>query len=235
MPAARSRAPRPKPSPKAGARSGSRPRSAADTGWIRSAAQVRALASPARQEIIDALEAAGPCSVSALAALTGRAPDGLYFHLRRLESCGLVAESGRAQRGRHAWAVYDVAERPVRLDYDALPADAVVSVIAAAMRLGMRDFKHAVRNGVASVRGPDRDLWGARIKGWITPRNIRRINQLLNELRGLMHNRGPAKGTKAMSVSFIMAPADLPERVAKAVAQSSHAVKPSRLPRQARK
>jgi len=195
----------------AGARNGK------DSGWIRSAAQVRSLVSPARQEIIDALDAAGPCSVSTLAALIGRAPDGLYFHLRRLEACGLIKECGRTQRGRHSWAMYDVAERPVRLDYDSLPPDRVAAVIAAAMRLGVRDFKRAMRKGGVTVRGNDRDLWGARIKGWITPSNIRRINVLLNALRGLMHNRGPAKGTKAMSISFVMAPAGLPDRVANAV------------------
>lgn len=193
-----------------------KPRAGKDSGWIRSAAQVRALVSPARQEIIDALDAAGPCSVSALAALVGRAPDGLYFHLRRLESCGLIKECGRTQQGRHSWAMYDVAERPVRLDYDALPTDSVAAVIAAAMRLGLRDFKRAMRKGGVTVRGNDRDLWGARIKGWITPASIRRINLLLGELRDLMHNRGPAKGTRAMSVSFILAPADIPDRVANA-------------------
>lgn len=202
-------------------------RPAGDRGWIRSASQVRALVSPARQEIVDALDAAGPCSVSMLASLIGRAPDGLYFHLRRLVSCGLIKETGRTQQGRHAWALYDVAERPVRLDYDALPADSVAAVIAAAMRLGMRDFKRAVRKGGVTVRGNARDLWGARIKGWITPHNIRRINEVLNELRDLMHNRGPAKGTKAMSISFILAPADLPDRVANAV---NGAARPARRP-----
>ncbi|MFO0834494.1 MAG: helix-turn-helix domain-containing protein [Phycisphaerales bacterium] len=198
-----------------------------DSGWIRSAAQARALVSPARQEIIDALDAAGPCSVSALAALIGRAPDGLYFHLRRLESCGLVKQCERTREGRHTWATYDVAERPVRLDYDSLPTDSVAAVIAAAMRLGTRDFKRAMRKGGVTVRGNDRDLWGARIKGWITPANIRRINELLNELRGLMHNRGPAKGTKAMSISFVMAPAGLPDRVANAVNNSNRPAAPS--------
>lgn len=209
------------------ARQVARARHGKDSGWIRSAAQVRSLVSPARQEIIDALDAAGPCSVSTLAALIGRAPDGLYFHLRRLESCGLIKESGRTHQGRHSWAMYDVAERPVRLDYDALPTDSVAAVIAAAMRLGMRDFKRAMRKGDVTVRGNDRDLWGARIKGWITPANIRRINELLNELRGLMHNRGPAKGTKPMSISFVMAPAGLPDRVANAVKDPDRPAAPS--------
>lgn len=210
----------------------SRPHAARDRGWIRSAAQVRALVSPARQEIVDALDAAGPCSVSALAALVGRAPDGLYFHLRRLEACGLIMECGRTQQGRHAWAMYDVKERPVRLDYNALPADSVASVISAAMRLGMRDFKRAVRKGGVVVRGSNRDLWGARIKGWITPHNIRRINEVLNELRELMHNRGPARGTKAMSISFILAPADIPDRVASTV--NGAATRPAAPPRSRR-
>lgn len=225
MPAAR---PRKRPSIRGRATS-SRP--AISRGWIRSAAQARALVSPARQEIIDALEAAGPCSVSALASLIGRAPDGLYFHLRRLEACGLIKQCGRARQGRHAWAVFDVNERPLRLDYEALPADSVGAIIAAAMRLGMRDFRRAMRQGGSIVRGPGRTLWGARIKGWISPTNIRRINTLLNELRTLMHNRGPAEGATPMSISFILAPASLSERAVDAVNGARSAPRGSRSPR----
>ncbi len=225
MPAARLRK---KPSIRARARLSRPP---GDRGWIRSAAQARALVFPARQEIIDALDAAGPCSVSALASLVGRAPDGLYFHLRRLEASGLIKQCGRARQGRHAWATFDVTERPVRLDYEALPADSVGAIIAAAMRLGMRDFRHAMRKGGSVVRGPGRTLWGARIKGWISPTRIRRINSLLNELRDLMHNRGPAKGATPMSISFILAPASLSERAVGAVNGARSAPRGSRKPR----
>src|SRR5262245_35684610 len=78
--------------------------------------QLRLLASPVRQEIVDVLESAGARSVAELGALLGRPADALYHHLRRLVAVGLV-EVERRQVGRHAFAVYDLRERPVRISY----------------------------------------------------------------------------------------------------------------------
>jgi predicted transcriptional regulator len=55
---------------------------------IAGARQIRALASPIRQDILDALTAIGPCSVSELAAAIGRPADGLYYHIRHLLKAG---------------------------------------------------------------------------------------------------------------------------------------------------
>lgn len=59
---------------------------------------VRALAEPTRMAILNAL-ADGPMSVKDLAGRLGRAPDRLYYHLRRLEEHGLVeATDGPGER-----------------------------------------------------------------------------------------------------------------------------------------
>src|SRR5262245_53730502 len=79
-------------------------------------AQLQALASPVGQELLDGLDAAGPCAISDLAARLGRAPDSLYFHVRELVRVGLVVETERRQVGRHAFVVYDAADRPLRID-----------------------------------------------------------------------------------------------------------------------
>ena len=63
-------------------------------------ARIDLLASPARMEIIDALEAArAAMSVAALATQLGRPADGLYYHLRQHVAAGLVVEQ-RAAAGR---------------------------------------------------------------------------------------------------------------------------------------
>ena len=47
--------------------------------------QIALLASPARQEIVDTIEAlGGEAAVAELAAQLGRSSDGLYYHLRHL-------------------------------------------------------------------------------------------------------------------------------------------------------
>src|SRR3954463_6659873 len=59
---------------------------------IADARQIRALASPIRQDILDAVTAIGPCSVAQLAVALGKPADGLYYHIRRLLDVGLLME-----------------------------------------------------------------------------------------------------------------------------------------------
>jgi DNA-binding transcriptional ArsR family regulator len=58
------------------------------------------LASSSRVAILQALEALGPSSVPALAEALGRSPEGLYHHMRLLESAGLVRVVDRERRHR---------------------------------------------------------------------------------------------------------------------------------------
>jgi predicted transcriptional regulator len=63
--------------------------------------QIRVLASPVRQDIVETVDAAGPCSVAELARLLGMPADGLYYHIRRLSSADLLkAVNAKSKRGR---------------------------------------------------------------------------------------------------------------------------------------
>ncbi len=173
---------------------------------IRDAAQVRALASPARQEIVDALAAAGPCSVADLAAHVGRAPDALYFHLRRLITVGLVVERGPRKNGRHIAAVYDVPARPVRIRYGGpISGPALQRVLNSALRLAGRDFGRAFGAG-ATTEGPQRNLWGGRVKGWVGPRELARINTLIQRLSDVIGSGRPGRGRRPQTFTYVLAP-----------------------------
>ena len=169
-------------------------------------AHLRALHTPARQEIVDTLDAAGPCSVARLAELIGRPADSLYHHLRRLVRVGLVVEE-RHKEGRHVFAIYRLQVRPLKLRYErpACSAD-VVGVVGAAHRLAWREFRRAMGRGDAITSGPRRTLWGARAKGWLSPDELERVNRLLGEVIELLRAGTPARGRVPVSASFLLAP-----------------------------
>lgn len=184
---------------------------------IESPSAVRALASPIRQEIVDAVVAAGPCTVAALARHVGRAPDSLYFHVRRLLAVGLLVERDAARRGRHVAAVYDVPGRPIRIAYDgrlSKPAGrrSINAVVQGAIRLGARDFSRAVERGKASTSGPDRDLWGGRAKGWLSDAEVAELNTLIERASAILHAGRPGKGRRPISFTFVLAPVKASER-----------------------
>lgn len=169
-------------------------------------AQVRALASPARQEVIDALVAAGPCSIAELAAHTGRAPDSLYHHIRVLKKAGLILERDPRKSGRHVAAIYDLPGRPVLIRYASAQPRALNAVVASALRLGLRDFHRALADRHAVTDGPARNLWGGRVKGWVGPDDIVEMNTLLRRLYELIHTGPPGPGRQPQSFSFAVAP-----------------------------
>lgn len=181
---------------------------------IQSPRQIRALASAVRQDIVDALESNGPCSVRELANLLGRRPDALYYHLRVLREVGLLAHSSPEENGEIG-AVVDLLFRPLQLRYelgDRANREGVCRVVGAMTRSAERNFRRAFRPGVSEVAGPARDLWAGRCQGWLSEEDTREVNRLLSRVLSIMRARqAPTRrAVKRREITFILAP--LPSR-----------------------
>jgi DNA-binding transcriptional ArsR family regulator len=189
-------------------------------------AQLKALAAPVRQEVVDVLSTAGPCSMAELGERLGRAPDALYFHVRRLVRVGLVVEVGRRKLGRHAFAVYDAVGRPLRIDRKRARREDLQAVVRGIMRLAIRDYERASRGAAAVGEGPARNHWGARVHGWLDELELARANELLEELERLIRNGRPAEGRQPVALAWLLAP--VPPRGRGRKAAPSRARAPSR-------
>jgi DNA-binding transcriptional ArsR family regulator len=176
---------------------------------IRDRAQLEALASPARQEVVDGLQAIGPCSIAALAESLGRAPDSLYYHVRKLEKVGLVVARGTRDTGRREEALYDV---PGRLVLDHEPRTkrergTLLGVVGSALRIGERDYRAAIESGRAiHARGPRRNAWGGRVKGWLTPGEVAQVRRHIEVLSELVTRGRKRPGAELFAVAFVLAP-----------------------------
>lgn len=83
---------------------------------VRRSDQVRALSSPLRQSIVDALRRMGKGSIREIAQELGRVPATLYYHLRQLEDAKLVNEVEKRETARRPEAVYALVADQLRLD-----------------------------------------------------------------------------------------------------------------------
>lgn len=147
--------------------------------------QMAALASSARQEIIDVLAQMGSVSVAELARTVGRPADTLYYHLRILKKAGLVLEAGARLKSGRSEALYRA--RNLDIDYGAARqtnAAALTGVMSSMLRLGMRDFKDALDNPHVVVGGKRRELWSARKVGRLTTRDVENVNAVIRQLLG---------------------------------------------------
>ncbi len=186
------------------------------TPAVRTPAQVRAIASPVRQEILDAVEAAGPSTIAEIAVALARRPDGLYFHIRALEKARLLRRVGTRGEGRSEAAVFDVPARPVRIDY-ATPrgrAARLGPALDALLRLARRDTRRALACPNAVAHGPRRDLWVARVRGRVTPEELARVNALLEECSSILRESRAGADGRPVALAFALTPLmeTVPER-----------------------
>ena len=169
--------------------------------------QMRVLASPARQELVDALTRLGTASLAELGVALGRPADGLYYHVRLLARVGLVRAAGtRMRRGRRE-ELFRTGARQFRVRYaagSAPRARAMDAIVASMLRLGIRDFRRAQRSGTARVEGPARDLWALRTVGRLEEAQVRAVNRRIHDLVGAVNGTQP--GGRLYAVTVLLTP-----------------------------
>jgi DNA-binding transcriptional ArsR family regulator len=170
--------------------------------------QIRAVASPVRAAIVDALEVVGPATIVRLATALGYPPDGLYYHLKVLERVGLVVRT-TPDNGTSA-ATFDVPGRPATLVYrldDRQQARAMTKVVATMVRSAERSFRRAFAPGRADVEGPCRNLRAGRRTAWLTSRELRALNAHIERIHALFaHGRPQRAGARLHEFTYVLAP-----------------------------
>lgn len=73
------------------------------TGMRLDAAALRVLAHPLRSRLLSGLRRGGPATATDLAAALGTNSGATSYHLRKLESVGLVADTGEGEGKRRLW------------------------------------------------------------------------------------------------------------------------------------
>jgi DNA-binding transcriptional ArsR family regulator len=170
-------------------------------------AQLRVLASPLRQEILDLIARTGDAQVSEIASLLGRPADSLYYHLRELERVGLVVSSRARANGRRGEMLFRAAHREPTLLHDVSPrgnTPAVASIVASMLRLGIRDFRNASASGGVCTQGSGRELWALRVTGWLDAGQIAGINRRIHGLKDAVGR--PRSRGKLYAITILLTP-----------------------------
>ena len=181
---------------------------------IREAHQLRVLNSTMRNEIFDSVSA-GRCTVAELAYQLGRPADALYFHIRKLLQAGLIKEVGRSKTNGRDGALYGLAtDRRIGYDpRDPVNVRLVTAMVAAILRVALRDFKSGFDQRVAVVTGTRRNLWAGRGNTWLTPTELEEVNDLIQQVRHYL-NRPRREGTSLHAFSWVLAPVERREPLA---------------------
>ncbi|HVF39770.1 MAG TPA: helix-turn-helix domain-containing protein [Gemmatimonadaceae bacterium] len=173
--------------------------------------QILVLASPGREDIIDAVAICGPAPVSELSEFLGRSRHSLYYHLRALRDAGLLIETLHPAKGKKTTARYDLPGRPMIVRYDLSSKrsrNAVIKLGHGRFRAAERGFIRACHPDVAVVEGPRRNLWVAHLEGWLTDSDLESANELFARLIDLFKNDdGTSRaGRKPYAVTWAISP-----------------------------
>src|SRR5262245_14559040 len=183
------------------------------SGRVERTESIAALASPARQDIIDTIETlGGEATIAMLADQLGRPADGLYYHVKLLVRAGLLATApGRSRAGRdeRRYRLPVRAGEHLGLVYrprDPRNAAAVRRVVRGMMGIARRDFDKALAAPGTSVAGSRRELWAARALGWVSDAELAEMNRLLERLSSLLRRPRRPSSRQLVSLVFVLAP-----------------------------
>ena len=172
--------------------------------WIDQPDQIRVLASPVRQEIVDTLSVSGACTVATLAHELGVPADSLYYHLRKLTRSGLVVEDTSRNEARYRLPSGPVAFRYILSDPENV--EAVGDAIASMLRMTSRDFRSALQDENAVVEGDGRTLWASRLRAWLSDEDVTEINALLHQLYVICSRPRREEARHLCALTWVLAP-----------------------------
>jgi len=167
---------------------------------------------PARLEVFESLQIGGPASVSELAERLGKAPDSLYYHLRKLEQLGVIEqvadEAGAGSPGRNG-AMYDLAALSVtmKLDNQSRPSrEAWAKGSASVLRLASRDVESALESRSAVTEGAQRNLLVHRRKARLAKKDLKRVNALLDEAYAILADNAENTSGQLYALTLTLSP-----------------------------
>ncbi|WP_029923501.1 ArsR/SmtB family transcription factor [Nevskia soli] len=178
---------------------------------VSSPAQLEVIASPGREEVIDAVVLIGPCSVSELARQLGRSRHALYYHVKALRDCGLLIETSRPVAGARDTCFYEVPGRPVSVRFDLstpMRRHAVTTLTRARLQTAFKGVARACASDATVTDGPLRELWATHVKGWLSEADLEEVNELFLRLVDVISRASASQSTgrQAFDLTFALSP-----------------------------
>jgi DNA-binding transcriptional ArsR family regulator len=178
---------------------------------IRGRTQLRALSSPLRVRILDALMHRSPCSVGEIAQALGRPPPTLYHHLKIMLRARVVLPAGERGTGREREQLFKPAARRIRSAVTGVSKrdlQELARVGEAHTRHVLRRYSNALKTGDATLAGPARNSVVRHLTLTLPPERLKALNADLDAFVRKWTAGAPSRNGEEISLLILMGHAD---------------------------
>ena len=171
---------------------------------------VRLLASPVRDAILQTVVNHHGVSIRDIADQIGSKPGSLYRHIDALVQAGLIRESGSRKTTKRDATVYEADGDVIHLRRnleDPASVAALQSVVAARARHAGKTAARAMGDADASTRGPTRTVNMVDLIGWLDDDQLADLNASLAAIADVFRGAARRPGTRLMAITAMLRPA----------------------------
>lgn len=175
---------------------------------ITRAAQLRAIASPVRQQLISLMEELDTFSVGDLAARTGRPAESTYYHVHQLVKAGLVEEAGLRPGVRRPETLYRLIAGRLHVDlFDRRPAyrAAMKKSARAVCRLAEGQLQEAFDDPHCHLAGPHANFRLHQRSARLPRAKVKELARMLAAIDDFLrdHNDPDAEPSYLVTTSYV--------------------------------
>ena len=179
------------------------------TYFIENTDQLREIVAPVRNQIRLAIEMLGECSVSELGERLGRSPESLYYHIRKLESVGLMLQTGtREVRGREE-ALYSMCAPRVRMNTTIRKPGFIQTLLRGTrtlLRYAERCYAHAMQDPQTKMTKSFRECRVIQMTARLGRRQVKELDRRLLELEDFLESSDDPAETQRYVVTISLSP-----------------------------
>lgn len=176
---------------------------------IRQADQLRAISSPERLRIVEALLQHGPLTAAEMGTFLQRVPQALYYHIRVLLTAGILVVDCEEKAKRRPQKRYRLVAPQLKVEMkqesDELK-EAIASAVATLLRTAERDYRSSIGKTKPVLTGKNRNFVGRRLRVRLKPRELHRLNDLINQFEQFLEDAQTKDTGKEFAITIVVSP-----------------------------
>ena len=180
-----------------------------NTHLIETSKQLKEIARPVRNEIRLALEMLKEATIADLGLHLGRSAESLYYHVRKLESVGLVVKCGEQIKYSQKESIYRLCNKRVRVNTEVRQKSFVQTLVNGTrtlLRYAERCLANGLKHDETILKGRVRECRLIQVTTRLSRSQVIEVNEKMLELEKFLEEASSNTEEKQFLVTIAFSP-----------------------------